>query len=302
MVAQASQRVIIHRIGSSCLKSDFFDQNISTILDNNKDLPNIIVISALPSVTDRLISLALESERVMRWKHVNHIRYIYYMKALDLLPKNQIADFESFLENNLASLYRIVQKSPIPYDEVVFQGEFLSAELIRRFLTSKFKNSVFIDAETIIKVKTTTPDLSFDLDETTNRVHQILVPRLKKPNVILIPGFYGTTSTQQIVLLGRNGSDITAAVIADGLAETFAVQVIFWKDIDGIYTSDPKKDQNAKKIDQLSHQNFLDQFKTFKSVIHPKTVEIAARKKIPLTIRNFETPTSKTQSIITSQI
>ncbi|MFX1532598.1 MAG: hypothetical protein ACFFDI_00010 [Promethearchaeota archaeon] len=302
MVTQASQTVIIHRIGSSCLKSDSFDQNIRTILENNKDSPKIIVISALPSITDRLISLALESERIMRWKHVNHIRYIYYMKALDLLPKNQIADFEGFLENNLASLYRAVQKFPIPYDEVVFQGEFLSAELIRRFLTSRFQNSLFIDAEMLIKVKTTTPDLTFDLDETSNRIHQSLVPRLKKPNIILIPGFYGTTSTQQIVLLGRNGSDITAAVIADALAEKFALQVIFWKDVDGIYTSDPRKDQNAKRIDQLSHQNFLDQFKNFKSVIHPKTVEIAARKKIPLIIRNFETPTSRKQSVIKSQI
>ncbi|MFX0090406.1 MAG: hypothetical protein ACFFBD_01490 [Candidatus Hodarchaeota archaeon] len=295
-----SQQVIIHRIGSSCLKSNFFRQNTITILNNNKQSANIIVVSALPFITDQLIALTLETERIMRWKHLEQIKEIYHSKAVELLPTNQFSNFETFLDNNLASLYRAVQKFPLPYDEVVFQGEFLSAELLRCFLASEFRNSLFIDAEMLIRVKTRSPTLMLDLDRTSNCIQQNLVPRLKKPNIVLIPGFYGTTSTQKVVLLGRNGSDITAAVIADCLAEEFTVKVIFWKDVDGIYTDDPKKNLNAQRINQISHQHFLEQFGNCKSVIHPETVRIATRKKIPLYIRNFETPNSKKESVINS--
>jgi len=292
--------VVIHRIGSSCLKSDHLRENIIKIINDHVQSVNIFIVSALPTITDQFISLAREPDHSLRRKKLQQIYHDYRDKALAILP-DEITVFESFLDNNFAALYRLIQHYPFSSDEIILQGEFLSSELLRLFFKQLFQGSIFIDAEMLIRIRSTDPELVINLHESSNNINQILVPRLKKSNVLIVPGFYGSTSSQRPVLLGRDGSDITASIIADGLASRSSIKIIFWKDTNGIYTSNPKFDPSAKLISRITHHDFVKRFTGKESVIHPMAAEIAANKRIKLVVRNFDKLDNNKKSIIVTE-
>ncbi|MFX1514354.1 MAG: hypothetical protein ACFFCQ_17405 [Promethearchaeota archaeon] len=296
-----TDKVRIHRIGSSCLGSVNFKHHMKTILALYADYTNIIVISALPAITDKLIGITRVDTLVKRKELIEDIEASYISMATKVLSKEFIGGYQAFLNRNLPYFYKSLRKYPLPYAELVFQGEFLSAELIRQFIKSCGKNAITLDAENLILVEEENGSITPDLKICNYKIKQILFPLLKNNGTIcLVPGFYGIDRTQKIVLLGRNGSDTTAAILGHGLADDFEVEILFWKDVDGLFTGDPKVDANVERVPKISHKEFLQRFKEYSAVIHPQTVEIAARRNIILKIRNFENPFSSQETIIQS--
>jgi len=88
--------------------------------------------------------------------------------------------------------------------------------------------------------------------------------------------------------LGREGSDYSAAIFADLFN---ANEVILFKDVDGVYDTDPKKNPNAKLLSTLTYDQAFNLCSSGNMVIHPKTINHLKKKQIPLSIKNFSTPT-----------
>jgi aspartate kinase len=109
--------------------------------------------------------------------------------------------------------------------------------------------------------------------------HRIL-KALNNKKVAIVAGFQGMcASSGDITTLGRGGSDTTAVALAAALG---ADRVEFYKDVEGIYDSDPKFNPSAKKFDQLTYSEALAITRAGAQVLHPRCIEIAARNKIPL--------------------
>lgn len=98
---------------------------------------------------------------------------------------------------------------------------------------------------------------------------------------VVITGFQGITRSGNIITLGRGGSDTTAVALAAALK---ADHCRIYKDVDGIYTSDPRKNLAAKKLDHISYEDMLALCDKGAQVLQRKSVELAEKHNIKLYI------------------
>ncbi len=108
-----------------------------------------------------------------------------------------------------------------------------------------------------------------------------LLRHLKDGRVVIVAGFQGMTDAGDVTTLGRGGSDTTAAAIGAALS---AEVVEIYTDVEGIKTADPRIVAEAKTLKVLSYQEVSQMAYEGARVIHPRAVEIAMRKDIPLRI------------------
>lgn len=107
--------------------------------------------------------------------------------------------------------------------------------------------------------------------------------KLSKGNVVVFAGFQGITDNNEITTLGRGGSDTTAVALGAALK---ADEVEIYTDVDGVYTADPRMVKNPKKLKTISYQEMLEMAASGAKVLHPRSVEIAAKYGIKIHLRS----------------
>ncbi|MER2170652.1 aspartate kinase [Paenisporosarcina quisquiliarum] len=105
---------------------------------------------------------------------------------------------------------------------------------------------------------------------------------LDSNKVVIVAGFQGISKEGEITTLGRGGSDTTAVAIA---ASIKAEICDIYTDVDGIYTSDPRYIENARRLEQLEYDEMLELANLGAGVLHPRAVEFAKNYKVPLRVR-----------------
>jgi aspartate kinase len=103
----------------------------------------------------------------------------------------------------------------------------------------------------------------------------------EKNDVIVLAGFQGISLDGEITSLGRGGSDTTAVAIASSVG---AERCDIYTDVDGVYTTDPNIDQNAKKISKMSYEEMLEMASTGSKVLHTRSVELAMKNNLTLQV------------------
>lgn len=107
----------------------------------------------------------------------------------------------------------------------------------------------------------------------TSRINE----ELSKNKIVIIAGFQGVNEFGDITTLGRGGSDTTAVAVA---AAINADHCYIFSDVDGVYSTDPNKITEAKKIETLSYKEMLDLSNEGAKVLHNRCVEIAQKYKV----------------------
>lgn len=110
-----------------------------------------------------------------------------------------------------------------------------------------------------------------------------LISLLKMGKTPVVCGFQGITADGEFTTLGRGGSDTTAAALGAALN---AEMVEIFTDVDGIMTADPRIVNNAKILDAISYGEVCQLAHQGAKVIHPRAVEIAMQKNIPLVVKS----------------
>lgn len=110
-----------------------------------------------------------------------------------------------------------------------------------------------------------------------------LISLLKMGKTPVVCGFQGITADGEFTTLGRGGSDTTAAALGAALN---AEMVEIYTDVDGIMTADPRIVSNAKILDYISYGEVCQLAHQGAKVIHPRAVEIAMQKNIPLVVKS----------------
>ncbi len=100
-------------------------------------------------------------------------------------------------------------------------------------------------------------------------------------DVIVIAGFQGVNIKGKITSLGRGGSDTTAVAIASAIG---AERCDIYTDVDGVFTTDPNIEKNAKKISKLSYEEMLEMSSTGAKVLHTRSVELAMKNNLTLQV------------------
>ncbi|AGH94781.1 aspartate kinase [Pseudobdellovibrio exovorus] len=113
---------------------------------------------------------------------------------------------------------------------------------------------------------------------------------LEQDKVVILAGFQGVSpKTKEITTLGRGGSDISAVAIADYLK---ADRCEILKDVDSVYTADPKLVLNARSIPQMNYRHLLEMTQWGAKVLHQRSVDLAAQKQVILFVGAANTDTS----------
>ncbi len=268
----------------------------------------VVVTSALPDVTDELVAITekateLDSETVNAFVERQFELHSTTARKCILIPDvlqkvlMELGETTKELGGILQSISRLRELTPRSKDFLLSFGERLSTPivcgaasdsgLIVQWLTGGSSGIVTDD---------NFGDATPLMDVTTRRVKAKLEPLLDAGRLPIIAGYAASSPNGITTTLGRGGSDYTATIIGSALD---ADEIILWKDVKGLMTADPTIEPNARLLQKVSYAEASEMAYFGTKAIHPRALEPAIEKKIPIRIRSFSDPTSK-GTLITS--
>ncbi|KAA6333154.1 Bifunctional aspartokinase/homoserine dehydrogenase 1 [termite gut metagenome] len=271
--------------------------NVKKIVESAKE-PVIVVISALSSITDKLIytsnmaangDLAYENEfREIVQRHVDLINETIPAGNVQVEAQQRTGELLNELKDILQGIYLIKDLSPKTSDMIVSYGERLSSIIVTRLING----ANYFDARTFIKTERKFSKHILD-SELTN---QLIKETFKTyPSIAIVPGFISSDKTHgDITNLGRGGSDYTAAIIAAALD---AKGLEIWTDVDGFMTADPRVINSAYTINELTYVEAMELCNFGAKVIYPPTIYPVCHKNIPILIKNTFNPSAQGTTI-----
>ena len=123
-----------------------------------------------------------------------------------------------------------------------------------------------------------------------DKIHQ----ELKKGKIVIVAGFQGITLNQDITTLGRGGSDLSAVALAKTLE---AKECEIYTDVEGVYTTDPRIEPKARKINEITYDEMLEMASLGAQVMQSRSIEVAKKFDIPIHVRSSFSQNSGTMII-----
>ena len=126
-----------------------------------------------------------------------------------------------------------------------------------------------------------------DTSHTRARIIKINADRikeaLKQGKIVIVAGFQGVNLNQDITTLGRGGSDLTAVALAKELR---ADECEIYTDVEGVYTTDPRIEPKAKKIQEITYDEMLEMASLGAQVMQARSIEVAKKFNVPVHVRS----------------
>ena len=247
----------------------------------------VIVISAFGKTTNALENLH------MAWRKRDPVFQYLFMeiKKYHLLITEELFGKKSPVHEKINDIFlefhEILQKK-IPddfdhdYDMIVSNGELWSTLIVEAYLRSQGLNSHWVDARDLLITDKRHRDAGILWDTSQNAVKETIT--FNDADLYVTQGFIGATDEGEAVTLGREGSDYTAALIANMLD---AEDVVFWKDVPGIMNADPDWMPAAITLPHISYLEAVEMTYSGAKVIHPNTIKPLHNKKIPALVKSF---------------
>jgi len=182
------------------------------------------------------------------------------------------------IKEELKTLYGQVKNSEANIDFVLSRGEYLNAKIIAEYLGYEF-----LDAVKFIRFKNGEIDLSVCIEN----AEKIIEKRSNEQMKFVVPGFYGLDERGHVKTFSRGGSDITGSIVARAFGAELYEN---WTDVDGVYVSDPKIIENAKKVGQISFRELREMSYMGASVLHAETLLPLYDKPIPIHLKSSFAP------------
>jgi len=181
--------------------------------------------------------------------------------------------------NRLIGLAKEMQEKPTPreMDVLVSTGEQVTIALLCMALEER---GVSARSYTGGQVKILTDDVHMKA-----RIQDIEVDNmradLEQGRVIVVAGFQGVDENGNITTLGRGGSDTTGVALAAALK---ADECQIYTDVDGVYTTDPRVVEGARRMDKITFEEMLEMASLGSKVLQIRSVEFAGKYNVPLRV------------------
>lgn len=282
----------VSKFGGSSLKDAGQFAKVKKIIFS-KDDRDVIVVSAPgrrfredTKITDELISLSDKNIKIDELDKIIKsleeelkVQEAYRDTQLEKIKKRflSIAEelkLEEFWDEELKFVFDEIKNSR-DKEFIVSRGEYLNAKLLSRYLGYDF-----IDAKDIIIFG---DEGKVDLEKSREAIRNHIVENQKA----VVPGFYGSDKNGDIVTFTRGGSDYTGSLIAYALDSKVYEN---WTDVNGIMTSDPNRDPNAKTIDKLNFKELKEIIDKGAQVYQGDAIKPVEEKNITIKILNTNDP------------
>ncbi len=268
---------------------------VAGIVENFKGDKPVIVASAMKGITDKLVNAAVclgEGDRNAYLQIINSIEKSHFETAISL-PLNRedrellFRKLKTLINNlrdyTLSSDYLDLKSK----DYIISFGEQLSTHLLTAAVRSKNINAIAIDSGDLIVTDNDYGNAKPDMKKTKYKVKNNLIHHINSGLIPVVTGFYGKTSDGHIATLGRGGSDYSASILANVCD---AKEMIVWKEVNGIYTEDPKVNLAAQFLTELTYEKAATLAKAGAKILHPESMEPVREKRIPVRVKNVFNP------------
>ncbi len=281
--------------GTSVANTECF-LRVAKIMENNAKLEQIAtVLSAPAKITNLLVTMiARTSQGATDLPEFNEVKRIFTELLTGLQQaepqfdsvrvSNQLEEEFHVLQQRLQGISLLRQCPDNINAAILCCGEKLSVLLMQALLTARGHAVTVIDPVTCLLAKGHALESTVDIQGSTRRIQDM---QIGKQAIILMAGFTAGNEQGQLVALGRNGSDYSAAVLAACLRADYCE---IWTDVDGVYTCDPRLVADARLLKEMSYQEAMELSYFGASVLHPRTIAPIARYQIPCLIKNTANP------------
>lgn len=296
----------VMKFGGTSLGNPKAIQQVVDLIKRFRTEETVIVISAMAGITDELLRISrkvlegIKTEEIKNFvgeikeKHLITAREIISEEYLEI-PLIEIEKLCNELEKVLLGVSYLGELTPRSLDYILSFGERLCAPIVSGALNSEGIKSIWLGGyEAGIVTNSEFGNASPIWKETKAKVRKVIKPLLKK-YVPVVTGFIAKDKKGRITTLGRGGSDYSASILGAALG---ADEIWIWTDVDGIMTTDPKLVKGAKTIKLLSYIEAMELAYFGAKVLHPKTIEPAMEKGIPVRVRNTFNPDNEGTLIV----
>lgn len=281
--------------GSSLADADRFLRAADIIANNAQQEDVAVVLSAPGKTTNKLVAVIEGALRNGEAElQINELEASFKTLFADIqaiVPNVDGAAFDNQVKTSLSQLRQFVHGINLlgmcPNNvnaRIISKGERVSIQLMKAVLEAKGQPAHLIDPVEYLYAKGDHLEAMVDVEVSTQNFRQNPLPQ---GHVCIMPGFTAGNEKGELVTLGRNGSDYSAAVLAACLrAECCEI----WTDVDGVYNCDPRLVEDARLLKSLSYQEAMELSYFGASVLHPKTIAPIAQFHIPCLIKNSFNP------------
>ncbi len=289
----------VYKFGGTSVGSPAAVEAVARIVLNARAEHQVaIVVSAMSGVTDALLRgahTAAAGDPATFGAIADELRARHATAALELVANADERRALRIETERLLGEFRTLchgvnvlgELTPRALDTIGALGERLNAPLVAAALRAKDIPAQAVDAGTLIITDDRFGDATPLLDETNLRVNRELRPLFEQGKVPVITGFLGTTREGRTTTLGRGGSDYSAAIIGAALD---ADEVVFYKEVDGVLTTDPRVVPEARVLRRLGYDEISELAYFGAKVLHPKTIQPLVEKNIPVHFKNTFNP------------
>ena len=277
----------VYKFGGASVKDAAGVRNLLDIVSGEKEL--FIIVSAMGKTTNALEAVFTAMQQGDETTALQRIdeSYAYHRTIIDELmgADRTIEDVDTLFEQlrNIVrnTIYR-ASDAELWYDTIVAYGELISTTIISNYLNGHGVENRWVDMRRAFLTEQRHKDANVNLEATEIRLKREIAN--SPVSVFVGQGFIGGAPDGTTTTLGREGSDYSAAIVANVLgAESMSV----WKDVDGILNANPKIFPDARKIERLNYMDTIEMAYSGAQIIHPKTIKPLQQKNIPLYVRPF---------------
>lgn len=274
--------MIVMKFGGTSVGDASRIQGVASLIASRLKEKPVVVVSAVTKVTDLLVEAAKEASQGRSYpKIVAKIKAIHDEISSEL--KINVAESDYFydeLSDTLAQVSRLKELPPQLEALILSFGERFSCRIVAECLKKKGTRAQAFDSWEIGFI-TDNDFLQAKLLPTSEKEIKKKISALTA--LPIITGFIGKTALDEVTTLGRGGSDLSAALIGAAI-DAKAIEI--WTDVPGIMTADPRLVSDARNLPIVTFQEAAELSAFGAKVLHPKTIEPAMKKNIPVLVKN----------------
>ena len=285
------------KFGGTSVKDAEAFARVAKIVGSQSDVAPVVITSAMAKVTDALLS-SFETAKSGDYEAAILAFATHFERhsqvSCELTEENQQRSFQfelDFAKRELSDLLMRASRRSLPLsmlkDAIVSYGEQLSSRLLTEVCRAQGLNARQVDSRRLIVTDDEYGSAAPIWDETEKLIQLELNPLIEAGEVPILGGFIAASRSGETTVLGRGGSDYSAALVGAALR---AREIQIWTDVTGVLTCDPRICTEARTINTLSYEEAAELAYFGAKVLHPKTIQPAVDYRIPVRVCNTFEP------------
>jgi aspartate kinase len=288
------------KFGGTSVEGATAFQNAARIVFDRQARRPVVIVSAMAGFTDALLGSVQQALNPGAAKGASigiaglQKHFDRHTRVIDALLRSEAPRMRTLVEQCRGEIIELLNAAPAEVrqdpkrrkrfeDAVASYGERLSAAMLAAVLMENKVSAQDVDPRGCIITNDDFGCAAPLINETCRSTQEQLHALIESACIPVLGGFIGSTATGETTTLGRGGSDYTAALVGAALGSD---EIQIWTDVPGVLTADPRLVPNARTVPQLSFEEAAELAYFGAKVLHPKTLQPAVERDIPVRICN----------------